>query len=83
MDLQAEANGNFARHIEQNSYPGRGLVLGRSSDGAGWLQLRDPDGGVGLNIQAEDDYEPPTWPEEPGRQQKMIHLEIEARDGLL
>jgi hypothetical protein len=39
MDLQAEASGNFARHIEQNSYPGRGLVLGRSSDGAAWLQI--------------------------------------------
>jgi hypothetical protein len=39
MDLQAEASGNFARHIEQNSYPGRGLVLGRSSDGAAWLQV--------------------------------------------
>ena len=39
MDLQAEANGNFARHIEQNSYPGRGLVLGCSSDGAAWLQV--------------------------------------------
>jgi hypothetical protein len=39
MDLQAEAGGNFARHIEQNSYPGRGLVLGRSSDGAAWLQI--------------------------------------------
>jgi hypothetical protein len=39
MDLQAEASANFARHIEQNSYPGRGLVLGRSSDGAAWLQV--------------------------------------------
>jgi hypothetical protein len=39
MDLQAEASGHFARHIEQNSYPGRGLVLGRSSDGAAWLQI--------------------------------------------
>jgi hypothetical protein len=39
MDLRTEASGNFARHIEQNSYPGRGLVLGRSSDGAAWLQV--------------------------------------------
>jgi len=39
MELQVEASGNFARHIERNSYPGRGLVLGRSSDGAAWLQV--------------------------------------------
>jgi hypothetical protein len=39
MELQAEASGNFARHIEENSYPGRGLVLGRSSDAAAWLQV--------------------------------------------
>jgi hypothetical protein len=39
MALEVEARENFARHIEQNSYPGRGLVLGRSSDGASWLQV--------------------------------------------
>jgi hypothetical protein len=39
MELEAAAASNFARHIEQNSYPGRGLVLGRSSDGASWLQV--------------------------------------------
>jgi predicted enzyme related to lactoylglutathione lyase len=49
-------------------------------DGAGWLQLRDPHGGVGLNIQAEDSYEPPTWPEDPGRQAKMMHFEVLVDD---
>jgi IMP cyclohydrolase len=39
MELRAEASGNFTRHIAQNSYPGRGLVLGRSSDGGAWLQV--------------------------------------------
>jgi hypothetical protein len=39
MDLRAEASRNFVRHIEQNSYPGRGLVLGRSSDADAWLQV--------------------------------------------
>ena len=34
-------------------------------DGAGWLQLRDPRGGISLNIQAEDAYEAPLWPERP------------------
>ncbi len=41
-------------------------------DGAGWVQARDPDGGVGLNFQAQVAYEPPTWPEEHGLQAKMI-----------
>ena len=39
MDLQTEATANFRRHLQENSYPGRGLVLGRSADGASWLQL--------------------------------------------
>jgi catechol 2,3-dioxygenase-like lactoylglutathione lyase family enzyme len=49
-------------------------------DGAGWLQLRNPDGGIGLNIQSEDGYEPPVWPEQPGRQAKMMHLEVLVED---
>jgi predicted enzyme related to lactoylglutathione lyase len=48
-------------------------------DGAGWLQLRNPHG-VGLNIQAEDSYEPPTWPERAGHQAKMMHFEILVDD---
>ena len=49
-------------------------------DGARWLQLRDPDGGVGLNIQAEDAYEAPVWPGQSGRQMKMMHLEMLVED---
>ena len=30
---------NFKRHIASNSYPGRGLVIGRSSCDDGWLML--------------------------------------------
>jgi catechol 2,3-dioxygenase-like lactoylglutathione lyase family enzyme len=41
-----------------------------------WVMMRDPAGGTGLSFQAREDYEPPAWPEEPGRQQKMIHLDI-------
>jgi IMP cyclohydrolase len=32
------AKANFARHLEQNPYPGRGLVIGRDARGD-WLQL--------------------------------------------
>ena len=52
-------------------------VTHRSSD---WYQLRAPDGGVGLNIQGDARFEPPVWPEEPGRPGKQMHFEIEADD---
>jgi hypothetical protein len=48
-------------------------------DGAGWLQLRNPGGGISPNIQAEDAYEAPVWPEQPGRQAKMMHFEVPRR----
>ena len=46
----------------------------------GWVQLAAPGGSLTLNIQAEEWYRPPTWPEEPGGQDKMLHLEIEVTD---
>lgn len=49
-------------------------------DGAGWAQVRDPDGGVGLNFQADSWYQPPTWPEAPGAQMKMMHFEVLVDD---
>ena len=45
-----------------------------------WAQLWDPAGGVHLNIQGEPAYEPPTWPEQPGQQAKMLHFEVEVDD---
>jgi hypothetical protein len=33
------AEGNFERHIRQNAYPGRGLVVGRSSVDDAWLMI--------------------------------------------
>jgi hypothetical protein len=41
-----------------------------------WVLMRDPQGGTGLSFQQTEGYERPTWPEEPGRQQKMLHLEL-------
>src|SRR5262245_51753733 len=38
-DLLDVAEANFRRHLVENPYPGRGLVLGRSEDGEAWLQL--------------------------------------------
>jgi predicted enzyme related to lactoylglutathione lyase len=49
-------------------------------DGRDWVQVGDPAGGVGLNIQAESWYRPPTWPEQPGLPTKMMHLEVLVDD---
>lgn len=48
--------------------------------GPRWAQLGDPAGGVHLNIQGDERYEPPTWPEQPGEQAKMLHFEVEVDD---
>jgi catechol 2,3-dioxygenase-like lactoylglutathione lyase family enzyme len=45
-----------------------------------WVLLRAPDGGTGLSFQSEVDYRPPVWPEGPGEQQKMLHLDIRVDD---
>ena len=51
-----------------------------ATDGAGWVQLRDPSGGVGLNLQSEPWYERPQWPEVAGSPTKMMHLELLVDD---
>jgi Glyoxalase-like domain len=45
-----------------------------------WAQLWDPAGGVHLNIQGEDWYQPPVWPERPGEQAKMVHFEVQVEN---
>lgn len=45
-----------------------------------WVLMRDPDGGTGLSFQAEPDYEPPVWPQQPGAQRMQLHLDIQADD---
>ncbi len=45
-----------------------------------WAQLSDPAGGVHLNIQGMKGYVPPTWPEKPEQQAKMMHFEVEVDD---
>jgi catechol 2,3-dioxygenase-like lactoylglutathione lyase family enzyme len=47
---------------------------------AGFVLMRDPAGGTGLSFQQEDWYQPPVWPEQPGEQHKMIHLDIQVDD---
>lgn len=45
-----------------------------------WAALQDPQSGMWLNIQADDSYIPPAWPEEPSGQAKMIHFEVRVKD---
>jgi IMP cyclohydrolase len=39
MGARDLAQGNFETHIQQNVYPGRGLVIGRASDEDTWLMV--------------------------------------------
>lgn len=45
-----------------------------------WAALRDPAGGMGINVQADDAFVTPTWPSEPAAQTMQLHFEIEAAD---
>ncbi|MFD7898097.1 VOC family protein [Streptomyces sp. NPDC059743] len=45
-----------------------------------WVKLVPPGGGAGLAFQSEPGYIRPVWPSEPGRQQMIIHLDIEVDD---
>ena len=49
-------------------------------DKGGWVELPNPDGGIGLSFHIEDIYVPPVWPAQPGKQQMMMHLEIRVDD---
>jgi len=52
-------------------------VVGRDHD---FILVNSPDGGVGLSFQEEAWYQPPVWPEEPGEQAKMIHLDLQVTE---
>src|SRR5207247_6099606 len=39
MEAAHLAASNFARHLRDNPYPGRGLVIGRSARDHGWIML--------------------------------------------
>jgi len=45
-----------------------------------WAALQEPQSGMWLNIQAEDGYVPPAWPEEAPAQTKMMHFEVRVSD---
>jgi len=60
-------------------------VTGRDSPdarrgGSGWICMSGPTGGPSVSFQAEDWYEPPTWPEAAGEPTKMMHFEVAVDD---
>ncbi len=56
-----------------------GWAMTTESDGHCVLDPRD--GGVAyLATQTVDGYRPPAWPNSPGRQQQMLHLDFEVSD---
>jgi catechol 2,3-dioxygenase-like lactoylglutathione lyase family enzyme len=52
----------------------------RLDDKPGWVRLQPPSGGTGLSFQKEDNYVPPVWPQAPGAQHMMSHLDIAVDD---
>ena len=47
-----------------------------------WVMIKPPSGGSGLSFQLEPTHVAPVWPQVPGQQQMMMHLDIAAPDGL-
>ena len=43
-----------------------------------WLAVLSPEGNICLLFQEVSDYVPPVWPNEPGKQQQMTHLDFAA-----
>ena len=45
-----------------------------------WAALRDPAGGMGINVQADGAYVRPVWPQTGSEQSMMMHFEIAVAD---
>lgn len=56
------------------------LGLQITDDEGRWAKLRNPHGAMDINVQAEDWYAPPIWPESVPAQTKMMHFEVQVDD---
>ena len=45
-----------------------------------WATVAPPDGVAYLGFQTSPEYVPPVWPPVEGRQQMMLHLDLEVSD---
>jgi len=50
------------------------------AEGDQWADIAPPSGGVKIGFQKNEDYIPPVWPEEPGAQQQMVHLDFAVQN---
>jgi hypothetical protein len=48
--------------------------------GDGWSRLRPTDGSTKIEIQFEENYQRPVWPQQPGDQGMQMHLDIWVGD---
>jgi predicted enzyme related to lactoylglutathione lyase len=51
-----------------------------SKDGPGWATVAPSDGVAYLGFQTSPEYIRPVWPPAEGRQQMMMHLDLEVGD---
>ena len=66
-----------------SSWPGsHAAVLGwtvkdeATSDAGTWALIESPAGELKMEFQGADDYTPPVWPNAPGQQQMMMHIDV-------
>lgn len=41
-----------------------------------FIRIQSPENGMGIAVQYAEDYIPPVWPSETGKQQMMAHLDF-------
>jgi predicted enzyme related to lactoylglutathione lyase len=51
-----------------------------AKDEPGWATVAPPDGVAYLGFQTSPEYVQPVWPPVEGRQQMMMHLDLEVND---
>ena len=52
----------------------------RCDEGDEWVDICSSAGGVKIAFQKNEGYVPPVWPDEPGAQQQMAHLDFTVTD---
>lgn len=45
-----------------------------------WRDIVSPSGGIKIAFQKNEDYIPPIWPDVPGAQQQMAHMDFAVKD---
>src|SRR5688572_28068361 len=47
-----------------------------AGDEGSWALIKSPDGDLKMEFQGLPDYSPPVWPNTPGEQQMMMHVDV-------